>query len=77
MAIEEAVVTRIGALDMQVCCPKEWTDDEVLAFANKENPCGTTNGWFIRKEGDKGLAGYPERNQCERIANRVHIMLDA
>lgn len=72
-----AEITRRGALDMQVCVPAEWTDEQVLAFANDGNPCGTTNGWFIRKEGDEALAGCPERNPCESRANHVHIMLDA
>lgn len=65
-----------GMLDMQVCVPKEWTDDEVNKFAESENPCGS-NGWFIRQQGDKGLKGADERVMCAENANRVHIMLDA
>lgn len=70
-------VTRHGLLDMQVCIPKEWTDEQVVEFANKENPCGTTNGWQIRREGDEALAGCEERVQCGDRENYVHIMLDA
>ena len=73
----KAEVTKFGVLDMQVCVPKEWSDEEVLDFANTQNPCGTTNGWFIRKEGDKALGGDPERNQCAKYKGNVHIMLDA
>lgn len=72
-----AVVTRHGSLDMQVCVPKEWTDEQVKAFADRENVCGTANGWLIRKEGDKALAGAPERQPCSANAAYVHIMLDA
>lgn len=70
-------VTRREALDCQVCVPKEWNDAEVLAFAESENPCGTENGWFVRREGDKALAGQPERNPCAERSGFVHIMLDA
>jgi hypothetical protein len=72
-----AEVTRRGALDMQVCVPVDWTDDVVKEFADRENPCGTSNGWFIRKEGDKALAGDHERVPCESRSGFVHIMLDA
>lgn len=70
-------VTKRGALDMQVCVPKEWTDEQVIDLANSDNPCGTTNGWFIRRQGDKALSGSDERVQCSNNPAFVHIMLDA
>jgi hypothetical protein len=72
-----AEVTLHGALDMQVCVPADWTDEQVKEFADRENLCGTTGGWFIRKEGDKALAGSPERAACESRPEHVHVMLDA
>lgn len=72
-----AEVTRRGALDMQVCVPGDWTDEQVKTFADKENPCGTENGWFIRKQGDKALGGDLERSPCSAGGGLVHIMLDA
>lgn len=69
-------VTRRGISDMQVCVPVDWTDDQVKAFADTENPAGTENGWFIRRQGDKALAGCDERVKCEGRAGAVHIMLD-
>lgn len=62
---------------MQVCVPSDWTDEQVRDFAERENPSGTENGWFIRRDGDKKLAGYPERVSCAARAGHVHIMLDA
>ena len=62
---------------MQVCVPEDWNDDQVLDFAGVENPCGTENGWFIRKQGSKYLSGADERVACEERPNHVHIMLDA
>lgn len=72
-----AEVTRRGFLDMQVCVPEHWSDSQVMEFAEREYPCGTEGGWSIRREGDKHLAGMPERNACGDRAGHVHIMLDA
>lgn len=74
---EQAVVTRRGFLDMQVCVPVDWNDKQVLGFASRENPCGTEYGWVIHKEGDKALAGTLERQPCNDHEGFVHIMLDA
>jgi len=73
----EPKVTRMGALDMQVCVPVVWTDDQVKQFADSNNPCGTEKGWQIRREGDKQLDGIPERNPCQQREGFVHVMLDA
>ena len=72
-----AKVTHFGFLDMQVCVPAEWTDEQAIAFAEKEFPCGTTNGWQIRREGSEALQGSPERVPCDGRDEHVHIMLDA
>lgn len=72
-----AQVTKIGALDMQVCVPKNWSDKQVIEFAEKENPCGTTAGWGIRREGNKFLNGAKERVECADREEFIHIMLDA
>ena len=74
---KEPVVTRFGVLDIQVCVPKEWSDKEILEFAERRQSCGTTNGWVIRKEGKKLLQGFPERNPCLGRPGFVHVMLDA
>lgn len=71
-----AEVTQRGALSMQVCVPAEWSDDQVKSFADRENLCGTEQGWFIRREGDRALAGAAERVPCESRSGHVHVMLD-
>lgn len=73
----EAAVTQRNVLDMQVCVPKDWTDEQALQFANTHNLCGTVNGWSIRKEGSQSLRGAPERQPCHDREGFVHIMLDA
>jgi hypothetical protein len=70
-------VTRRGALDMQVCVPKDWSDERVKEFADRENPCGTQLGWTIRKQGDEALAGANERVACNGCDDFVHVILDA
>jgi hypothetical protein len=63
----EAEVTHCGILDMRVCVPKEWTDEQIVAFAEKEIPCGTVNGWYIKNIGE----------QCKKRPGNIHIELDA
>lgn len=75
--MQKPEVTRVEILDMQVCVPEDWTDVQVEEFANKENFCGTENGWRIRKEGSELLDGSPERNPCSERNGCVHITLDA
>jgi len=70
-------VTHHGALDMQVCVPKDWSDEQVKEFAERKYPCGTTLGWVIRKEGHPYLIGQRERVTCEGQEDFVHVMLDA
>jgi hypothetical protein len=72
---EQAEVTRIGVLDMQVCVPAKWTNAEVEQFANMANLCGTTGGWRVRKD-RRLLAGDPVRNPCTKRKGFVHVMLD-
>ena len=69
-------VTIRGFFDMQVCVPKNWTDEQVLEFADAENPTGTERGWHIRREGSELLKGQPERRPCDERKDFVHIMLD-
>ncbi len=69
-------VTQAHALDMQVCVPTSWTDEQVVQFADEHNPSGLDNGWSIRREGDAALDGDPERTPCEGREGYVHIMLD-
>lgn len=72
-----AQITRAGALDMQVCVPSRWSDEQIKLFADTENFCGTENGWRIRKNGSDLLRGAPERNPCACRTGFVHVTLDA
>lgn len=70
-------ITQMNLFAMQVCVPKTFTDQEVLDFAEETSPCGTTQGWAIRKGCDVASNGYPERNPCDKRDGCVHIVLDA
>lgn len=74
---QEPEVSRYGILDMQVCVPADWSDAQVLCFAEGAYPCGTEHGWAIRKEGSPYLKGAPERNPCHERDGFVHVTLDA
>lgn len=77
MDYQGAAVIRRGALDCQVCVLEEWHDDTVKAFADSANPCGTDNGWHIRRAGDPALKGDAERACCAQRAGFVHLALHA
>jgi len=70
-------VVRTCPLDVQVCVPKEWTDEQVTDFANQAYLCGTEAGWQVTKEKDKHLGGDPERVPCKDRMGFVHVMLHA
>lgn len=72
----KAEITKQGVCSMQVCVPKDWSDDQVTEFANTENPTGIDSQWQIRREGDELLAGQSERVVCSQDSDKVHIMLD-
>ena len=76
------IVTTIpfaGLLYMIVCAEKDITDEEILEFCNKDNLCGTTNGWcyVIRKLkdtcGSKTDTQLPI--QCKDYEDRIHFMV--
>lgn len=73
---EEPEVLVVKPLGMQVCVPVEWTDAQVVAFAESYTPGGTTRGWYVRPDGDPDLQGDPARNPCSERAGFVHIVLD-
>ena len=54
-----------------------WADDQIISFAEHAYPCGTMNGWSIRKEGNPRLNSTPARVPCAAREGYVHIMLEA
>lgn len=74
----EPQVVRIGMWSIQVCVPKDWADERIIAFAEEKYPAGTVGGWHVRKDGDPSLGGDPARNPChDHEDEKVHVVLDA
>ena len=69
-------VTKFGAIDVQACVPADFTDEQIVVFAEEEYPSGT-GGWQIRRQGGRLLNGADERVSCNSRDGCVHIMLDA
>jgi len=70
----EPQVTRQTLLSMQVCVPKGFTYEQIRSFANGAAPCGTKNGWIVRRKPDKGAKA---RQPCASRSGCVHVVLDA
>jgi hypothetical protein len=73
--MNRVVVTRpmIGLLYMQVCAETDATDEEILATCNRENLCGTTNGWAGVYRGDEeGKKPGP----CDDHPGRTHFIVN-
>lgn len=74
-----------------VCVPENWTNEQVKAFADEANPCGTQHGWHVRDQAQhdkdrlsntvakasKAAVAFKERIPCLGRKGFVHIMLDA
>lgn len=72
-----ASILKRTVFSIQVCVPKTWTDEQVIAFAENDSPCGTRNGWLILKQGDEQLRGADERVECVDDSDNCHIVLVA
>ncbi len=66
-------VVAIGIFNVQVCVPANYTDEQAIAFAEKEVPAGTSYGWQLADEAL--LNGDPQRNPCKEFSSHVHIQL--
>lgn len=73
----EKNVVRAGVLSIQVCVPVGTRDEDIITFAESQNPCGTQNGWQIRREGSALQQGDPERIRCAKDDHNEHVTLDA
>lgn len=72
----EAAITNQGIMDLQICVPKTFTDDEATAKANELAPTGIESRWTMKHNGHEDLRGCDERVQCSEFKSHVHIMLE-
>lgn len=67
------VVSRpmLGICHMQICGEADCTDEELLTYANKHNPSGTTHGWAkVIREGESAPV------DCSNEPERKHFILE-
>lgn len=66
-----------GLIYMQVCAVDDATDEEILEACNRENLCGTTNGWAgVIRDGSDELAGDKAAPvKCEEHEGRTHFLV--
>jgi hypothetical protein len=62
-------------LGMQLCVPVSFSENQILEFAEKENPCGAFNGWQLAKNGSMYLGGDEERVECLERPGFVHVVV--
>ena len=68
---------RLGFIDCQVCVPRDWTDEQVEAFAEQVQPLYDSGlQWEVLPDGHAHLDGDPQRNQCEAHPEMVHVKLE-
>lgn len=72
----------VSLIMMQVCAVEDASDEEILAVANKENPCGTTLGWceVVRTMQDApALIDEIKKMQlpapCDTHTGRIHYLV--
>ena len=70
-------VIRSSLLAMQLCVPDDWTEEQIVTFAESQNPCGTTHGWGLCQDGHASLGGTPARMNCANENGRVHVVVAA
>jgi len=71
----EPKVIQMKMLGMQLCIPTDWNDGQIIAFAERENPAGTTGGWHICEDGDESLCGCPARVPCAEREEFTHVVV--
>ena len=75
--MNRVIVTKpfMGICGMQVCAEHGASDEEILEVCNRENLCGTEQGWcrVVRE----ALDGYPNSAPvaCEKEPNRFHFIV--
>lgn len=79
----ERIITTMpfaGLRAMQVCAVADVTDEELLAFGNKDNPQMVTGGWHhvVRSVKDCKKLGVNENavpGDCKECPGRKHFIL--
>ena len=68
-------LVRMSLINLQVCVPKEFTDEQAEEAANQLHPTGISSKWTMREAEDPTQMGAPLRVQCQQHPENVHIMM--
>lgn len=79
-ALPRVTVSRqfVNLLAMQVCAVNDATDEEILHVANRDNYCGTSNGWCkVIRTPDGDIGEPPEAGPvpCNDHDGRTHFLV--
>lgn len=66
---EPTLLQMQGLLHLQLCVPGEWTDEQVVDFAEQEQPCGSSGGWSV----NLGAKRVP----CADGGGMIHVIVSA
>lgn len=66
----------IGLYDLQLCVPREGTDQQIEKFANDYHLLPEGLYWKLLPDGHEHLDGDPQYNQCGMYKNKVHVKLE-
>jgi len=71
----EPEIIQTKLLAMQLCVPSDWTNEQIIEFAEERNPAGTSAGWRVCEDGHKCLGGYPARVNCDEHPGFIHTVV--
>ena len=63
--MNDPVVMQANFGSLRLCVPSDWSDVQVLEFAEDEEPCGARSGWKVRGE----------RVRCADGNGMVHLVV--
>lgn len=75
--MKKASILKMTGLAMRLCVPGNFTEEQIVEFAENKNPCGTSHGWELAKEGHLSLEGNKDRIMCAGDVDNVHVVVIA
>ena len=73
--MNEAEITQVKPLTLQVCVPQKWSKKRIEKFVNETHPSGISSKWEVVEEDDDCLDGDPLRVPCDDREGYVHTVL--
>lgn len=71
----QPAVVRSSLLWMQVCVPKDWSEEQITNWANINSPTGISSQWELTTLGHALEHGYERCAQCDRFGSHHHMLM--